>query len=91
MSMSFGKALSLLGISDYADKIISSNSRGEMGHLLSYISIARHYEANKEDVSWFRNWFITVVEGAKDHWERPESIYQHILPFLDDYLGEDDA
>lgn len=72
----FGRALTRLGISDYREAIWNSNSHGELYHLLDYITIASMYKGTPEA---FREWFEKLVQHAEQHWERPQSIYQHIL------------
>ena len=80
--MTFGEALEKLGIPEYGERIINSNSHGELFHLLDYIQIAQ-----LDDVSWFRVWFLKVVEYAEMHWKRPESVFQHILTALKDSMS----
>ena len=75
--MTFGEAIERLGIPEYGERIFHSNSHGELFHLLDYIEIAQ-----LDDVSWFKEWFQKVVEYANDNWQRPESIFQHILTIL---------
>jgi hypothetical protein len=72
--MEFKEALEKLGIEDYADRILKSNSHGELFHLQQYYELAK-MGANKEK---FRKKFIKAVEYAEKNWERPESVFQHI-------------
>ena len=76
--MNLKEALKTLNIYDYKDKIINSNSRGEIVHLLDYIHIAQQIEHPEK----FRPWFEKIVEFAKHEWQRPESVYQHIYKIL---------
>jgi hypothetical protein len=73
--MTFGEALKKLDIEDYEQRIVNSNSHGEMFHLLDYIAMAEH---GMGDGGWFRTWFIEVVKWAETHWKRPESVFQHM-------------
>ncbi len=79
---SFDKALKKLNIEDYGERIFNSNSHGELLHLSDYIFIANL----TEDMTWFRDWFIEVVESAEKHWERPQSIFQHIFKVLSENI-----
>ena len=74
--MTFQKALKILGIEDYAERIWKSNSHGELFHLDQYFIMAKAF---KDDPSWFRPWFESVVHIAEKRWDRPESIFQHII------------
>jgi len=80
--MSFREALKILDIEEYGDRIVHSNSHGELFHLLDYIVIARIYQKCKNQ-TWFKEWFEAIVKLAKKHWKRPESIFQHILKTLE--------
>lgn len=75
--MSFVDALKHLGIEDYADRIFSSNSHGELFHLQQYIDIAS--VLNDKEAEAFKDWFVGLVEWANENWDRPASIYQHVL------------
>jgi hypothetical protein len=79
--MTFNEALKELNIEDYAERIFHSNSHGELIHLMDYVLIAETFT----DKSWFRDWFIMIVEHAEKHWKRPESIFQHIPRCLDEW------
>ena len=74
--MNFNEALQKLGIEEYAERIFNSNSHGELFHLQDYILLAEHYNAKE-----FVPWFTDVVKMAEKQWERPESVFQHILKF----------
>ena len=76
--MDFKESLQHLGIEDYAERIFNSNSHGELFHLYQYIEIA---EIIKEP-HWFRGWFEAIIKDAEIHWQRPDSIYQHIQTIL---------
>lgn len=77
--LTFNDALKILKIEDYAERIFSSNSHGELFHIHQYITIA---EILKGDSEWFREWFENVVKWAEENWGRPESIFQHIVKIL---------
>ena len=83
--MKFQEALTVLGIEDYAERIIKSNSHGELFHLGQYFILA---ETFKDDAEWFRDWFIAVVEDAEKIWQRPASVFQHILKILVEQMSE---
>ena len=80
----FIDALNILSIEDYSERIFRSNSHGELMHLADYINIAKLLE--KDKIPKFRKWFIDTVKMAEDHWERPESVFQHIPRLL---IGND--
>lgn len=86
--MKFVDALKLLNIEDFKDRIWNSNSRGELFYIAEYVILSQRIEAqNPESLSSFRNWFIGVVEYAEKNWERPESVFQHILRiFIDNSI-----
>lgn len=67
-----------MNIEDYGERIFNSNSHGELFHLMDYIMLAQ----SLPDTSWFREWFVSVVEQAEQKWERPESVFQHITKIL---------
>lgn len=85
--MNFQEALTILNIEDYTEKIVKSNSQGELFHLNQYFILA---ETFKHDVKWFRDWFIAVVEFAEKNWQRPESVFQHILKILIEQISKND-
>lgn len=76
----FKDALRILNIEDFHDRIFYSNSHGELFHCYDYMQLAR-LDGDKE---WFRPWFLSVVEAAQKNWERPESVFQHIVRILQD-------
>ena len=80
--MQFQEALQKLDIEDYATKIANSNSHGELFYLQDYIIIAETFN----DLSWFREWFEQVIKYTKAHWDRPESVFQHIPKMLEETL-----
>ena len=82
--MTFQEALQKLGIEDYAERIMNSNSRGELFHLMQYTTMAEHYLGKPED---FRKFFEHVVKEAEVKWKRPASIYQHIEEILIEQLS----
>ena len=80
--MEFNESLQILGIEKYSDRILNSNSHGELLHLADYICIAE--TLGKTD--WFAKWFEYVVEQAEREWKRPESVFQHIAKLLKDEI-----
>jgi len=81
--LTFKQALEKLGIEDFSKRIFSSNSHGELFHLYDYIQIAQCFE----EVSWFREWFLLMVDFAEKNWNRPESVFQHIPRLLRETLA----
>ncbi len=81
--MAFKEALKKLNIEDYERRIFHSNSHGELFHCWDYVIIAEL----SDDLDWFREWFIAIVEEAKESWKRPESVFQHIARILKDGLN----
>ena len=75
--MNFQEALKKLGIEDYQNQIWNSNSRGELFHIYDYIILAQ--KVPDERLPEFRPWFEGAIEWAKENWDRPQSIFQHIL------------
>jgi len=73
--MELKEALEILGIEEYQSRIFSSNSHGELFHLEQYFILAEHLGKT----IFFKKWFEHVVASAEKEWERPESIFQHIL------------
>jgi hypothetical protein len=84
-SLTFDQALEILNIQDFETRIINSNGHGELFHLLDYIGIA---DALREDPSWYRDWFILIIQWAQENWKRPESVFQHIPRILSEQLNE---
>ena len=84
--MTFIEALKILGIEEYADRIINSNSRGELFHLEQYYKLAKIFPDNKE---WFSPMFKDIIKHAEDTWKRPESVFQHIITILLDTIQYD--
>lgn len=78
--MTFNEALKKLNIEDYREKIINSNSHGELFHLRDYIIFAEIWDTSCIKIT-FREFFLAAVEKAKT-WDRPESVYQHIKGFF---------
>ena len=76
--MTFKDSLKILNIEDFEERIWNSNSKGELFHLDQYILMAKSME-NPEN---FRDWFLKIVTYADENWQRPESVFQHILKFL---------
>lgn len=85
--MTIHEALAILGIEDYADRIINSNSHGELIHLRQYIELAETLNDDEGLLSlWFRPWFEEAVKLAEQNWERPESVFQHIPTILKGHM-----
>ena len=82
--MTFLEALRILEIEDYADRIFNSNSRGELFHLHDYYILAKAFKENNWNTNTFRKFFESVVEFANENWQRPASVYQHILKFYNE-------
>ena len=78
--LSFEEALQILNIEDFRERILSSNSHGELLHCYYYIQIAQLDSAK----DWFRPWFMEVVKWAEDNWERPDSVFQHMPRLIQD-------
>ena len=76
--MNFKQSLKKLGIEEYENRIFHSNSHGELFHLLDYISLANMVN----DKKIFKEWFEEIVSQAEKNWDRPESVFQHILKIL---------
>lgn len=85
--MTFKQALKKLNIEDYGERIFQSNSHGELFHLQDYILIA----SLEGDLSWFRDWFVWIVNFAEQNWQRPDSIFQHIPRALKETLFNEEA
>ncbi len=77
--MNFIQALKKLNIEDYEKDIINSNSHGELFHLQDYIAIAEI----KCSQNWFREFLKDMIEMTNKSWERPKSVFQHIIPLLE--------
>lgn len=76
--MNFNKALETLGIEEYRNRILHSNSHGELFYLEQYSTIAEILGKTE----WFKEWFESIVEQAEEYWDRPESVFQHIHKIL---------
>ena len=76
--MTFAKAMKVLNIEDFAERIFNSNSHGELFYIWDYMQLAQM----PGDKAWFRPWFLGVVEMAEKNWSRPESCFQHLVRFL---------
>lgn len=78
--MNFKDALKKLDIEEYGERIINSNSHGELFYLYDYIAIAEAFD----DASWFKAWFKDMVIFAENNWNRPESMFQHVPKMLEE-------
>ena len=78
--MTFKEALKKLHIEDYEERIFHSNSHGELIHLPDFILMAEAIA--EEDGALFREWFLMMVEMAEKNWDRPESVFQHLLKLV---------
>tara|TARA_R110000744_G_scaffold206883_1_gene325503 strand:- start:242 stop:508 length:267 start_codon:yes stop_codon:yes gene_type:complete len=83
--MEFKEALEILGIEKYSERIINSNSKGNLFHIPEYYFLAKDID-NKNN--WFAGWFEAVVNSAEENWERPESVFQHIAKILSEQITE---
>ena len=78
--MTFKEALKILDIEDYANRIYNSNSHGELYHIQQYFHLAKF---DYKDIGiCFRTEFEEIVKYAEENWNRPESVFQHILDCL---------
>ena len=86
--MTLQDALKILHIEKYENRIMNSNSHGELFHLMDYVVLAETYENESEEArNKFSEWFDKVVEFAEKNWKRPESVFQHISKiYLDNLL-----
>jgi len=92
--MNLDEALKFLNIEEFYKDIYHSSSTGELFHLYDYIVIAERLEriAIREGIDpmehgkWFGWFFRMIVDWAKENWNRPQSIYQHMITMLEDYL-----
>lgn len=75
-----------LGIEQYQSRIFNSNSRGELMHLQDYLFLQQIMKAHPELRERFPEWFKETVELAEAEWNRPESVFQHILEIFRDSL-----
>ena len=83
--MTFGEALKALNIEDFGERIFNSNSHGELFHLVQYSHLVEILEKMGQ-LDEFRGWFLRLVEMAESEWDRPESIFQHVLEFFADSM-----
>lgn len=78
--------LKFLDIEEFKEEIFRSNSHGELFHLQQYFAL---YEAlSEENVPYFSLWFKAIVEIAKEKWDRPQSVYQHISQLYLEHLND---
>ena len=84
--MTFRDALKKLNIEDYSERIFNSNSHGELFHLADYVWFAE--AMGDRDLSWFRGWFILLVQQAEQTWTRPASVFQHVFTILQEDLKQ---
>lgn len=85
--MTFQEATEFLGIKDFEQRIFMSNSHGELFHLQEYIALAEMHREKAMDPSWFRPWFVAVVDHAEMAWKRPESVFQHLGKLIEDFAS----
>jgi hypothetical protein len=76
--MKLKEALEILGITDYAKRIMDSSQTGELGYLNQYIRMAEGLGETK----WFALWFTDIVDHVDKHWSNPSGIFQHIERYL---------
>lgn len=77
--ISFNDALKILNIEEYGERIFNSNSRGELFHLQGYIILAKNIKDSPTAISIFKKYFEESVEDANENWQRPQSVFQHII------------
>ena len=82
--MTYIEALQTLGIEEYAQRIWNSNSHGELFHISQYFDLAKQIGKTE----WFPKWFNDIVKQAEKTWERPESVFQHIIKIYNISLRE---
>ena len=82
--MTFKKICDELGIGKYAERIFNSNSHGELFHLHDYVVILEWANRDSKFKDSFPSWFEGVVKWADDTWERPDSVFQHIVKLLEE-------
>ena len=83
-SITFQEALDILGIRKYEERIWNSSSTGELFFIADYVALAEI----GADWVWFPEFFEGMVAYAEENWERPESVFQHVLSFLKDTYNE---
>jgi len=76
----FDEALAKLGIADFKERIMLSHSHGELYFLSDYLALAQAID----DPVNFRRFFLAVVDHAEKTWERPDSVFQHILKIFNE-------
>ena len=90
--MNFKEALDILKIPEFEDRIINSNSKGELMHVVQYYEMAELVKNLESSHDWladyFSKWFKAIVEAVKKEWKRPESVYQHVEKLFKNHLNE---
>ena len=81
--MTFPKAIEILGIEEYGERIFHSNSNGELIHLQQYFMLAKVIGKTE----WFPLWFNDVVKQAEVKLKRPDVVFQYIAHILVGQLG----
>jgi hypothetical protein len=76
--ISFKEALQILGIEEYGQRILYSNSHGEIFHIYQYGCLAESIGST----TWFPLFFKGMVNLAEKEWTRPESVFQHVTKIL---------
>lgn len=84
-TMTFDDALKKLGIEDYKNQILASNSHGELFHCYDYCMFAT--SLTEECIADFRFWFEACVRFAKLKWQRWESCFQHMPQLISDMIS----
>lgn len=74
------------GHGEFGDKIFRSNSHGELFHLEQYFHLAKLAQEDKVFKEQFPKIFKDIVDQANEKWERPQSVYQHIITILKNNL-----
>jgi len=86
--MTFKDVCDELGIGEYSERIFSSNSHGELFHTYQYMQILEMARKNEHFAIWFPAFFKEMVKWAEETWKRPESVFQHTMEIMLDYVKE---
>jgi hypothetical protein len=77
--ISFKDAVKILGIEDYSERIWNSHSCGELFHIYKYIRLATIIKDSPSALIVFKKHFEEAVQIANKEWQRPQSVFQHII------------
>ena len=78
----FEESLEILGILEYQDRIMQSNSHGELFHILDYMHLANVVTEKPEIKEKVTKAIHGAVKHAEENWDRPESVFQHMVKIL---------